>query len=165
MKKEKLKKIIINLINFIIPYYNIDKKIYDLYRRARKNYLKGHNLLADYYINKIYKKYCCIISSKAEIGENLKLPHPLGIVIGSGVKIGSNCWIYQNVTIGRKAEEVCKYPSIGDNVKIYSGAVLVGNIKIGDNAIIGANSFVMQDVPNNAIAVGSPARIIQREKK
>ena len=85
--------------------------------------------------------------------------HAIGIVIGSGAVIGDNCKIYQQVTIGK---EKGKFPIIGDNVTIYSGAKIIGDVKIGNNAIIGANAVVTRDVPDNCVAVGVPARVIKK---
>ena len=105
--------------------------------------------------------YSCEISFSAHIGKNLKLPHPIGIVIGAGVIIKNNVTIFQNVTLGGKGGKNEKgYPIVEDGVVIYAGAKIIGNIKIGENAIIGANSVVMSDVPAEALAVGVPARII-----
>ena len=71
--------------------------------------------------------------------------------------IGKNCWINQQVTIGFKN---AKSPIIGDNVRISCGAKILGGIKIGNNAIIGANAVVIKDVPDNAIVGGVPAKVI-----
>ena len=56
-------------------------------------------------------------------------------------------------------------PTIGNNVTIYAGAVIVGNIKIGDNVVIGANSFVNKDIPDNEVWAGIPAKKIGEIKK
>jgi serine O-acetyltransferase len=77
------------------------------------------------------------------IGRTLHLPHPLGIVIGDGVEIGNSVSIYHNCTLGNKRGE---YPNIKDGVCIYPNTTIVGGIIIGENAIIGANSFVDKDV-------------------
>lgn len=74
--------------------------------------------------------------------------------------IGSNCCIYQGVTIGTSKRYDDKYPIIGNNVTIYAGAVVVGKIKVGDNAVIGANSVVLNDVLENTTVVGIPAKNI-----
>ncbi|KKI93262.1 hypothetical protein WQ54_05360 [Bacillus sp. SA1-12] len=97
-----------------------------------------------------------------KIGEGLTIYHGNGSVIEPH-KIGNNCSIWQQVTIGRKPQpglEVDK-PTIGDNVCIYSGAIVLGNITIGNNAEIGAGAVCIKDVPDNAIVVGNPARIIK----
>lgn len=111
--------------------------------------------------------YCDIHNYDQLKKQGTKFPHLLGIVISRAAKLGNNCIIYQNVTIGaRNVKEgdfnkPANYPIIGDNVIIYSGAVIVGSIKVGNNAIIGANSVVLNDVPENATVVGSPAKIIK----
>lgn len=89
---------------------------------------------------------------------SVHFPHPVGIVIGDGVHIGRNVYIYQNVTIGllEKAAkgEVPKYPTLGDEVVVYAGAVIVGGISIGHRSIIGANAVISRDVPSDSIAYG-----------
>ena len=87
-------------------------------------------------------------------------PHPVGIVISRYVKVGRGCVFYQNVTVGVRRypcdgkTEPEEYPQIGNNVIV----------KIGDNAVIGANAVVTQDVPAGAIAVGIPAKIIRQSE-
>lgn len=98
------------------------------------------------------------ISPSAIIGKNFKLPHTVGTVIGGGVKIGDNVMVYQNVTLGQKGDY--NYPVIEDNVIIYPGSIVLGNIKVGEGSIIGANSVVLKDVPSHATVVGSPAKVI-----
>lgn len=141
-------------IKSLIPWLDVDKKIYKLYKKANKLYKQGKKQLAKYYSYKIYKKYGCQISPKAEIGDNLKLPHPIGIVIGEGAKIGKNCVIYQNVTIGRKNMQIEEYPTIGDNVIIYCNSSLIGKITVGNNVVIGCNSVVLKDLQENTTYSG-----------
>lgn len=74
-----------------------------------------------------------------QIGYGLKVPHPIGIVFGGGCIIGDNLTIYQNVTLGSKRDS---YPQINNNVTIYCNSVIVGNIVIEDNVVVGALSFV-----------------------
>ena len=89
-------------------------------------------------------------------------PHPIGIVISKNTIIGKDCYIYQNVTIGSWKD---KSPQIGDNVYIYPNSVIIGGIKIGDNVKIAPCSLVRQDVPDNAIVAGNPAKIISINNK
>lgn len=89
----------------------------------------------------------------------------MGCVVHSWAVIGENCRIFQNVTIGAKwpaDHSPDGVPTIGDNVQIGAGAVLIGKIHIGNNCIVGANAVVTKDVPDNSIAVGVPARIKSR---
>ena len=115
---------------------------------------KNNKVLARLKEHSIYKKYKCSISSTAIIKKNIRFPHPIGIVIGEGVKIGDNCTIYQNVTIGRKNKEKAEYAEIGDNVTIYCNSTIIGNIRIGNNAIIGCNSVVIRDVKEGETVYG-----------
>ncbi|HEY7889417.1 MAG TPA: serine O-acetyltransferase [Steroidobacteraceae bacterium] len=94
------------------------------------------------------------------ISGGLMIPHPNGIVIHPGSEIGPNCMILQQVTIG--VADGDRAPRLGGNVLVGSGAKVLGPVRIGDNARIGANAVVLQDVPDGATAVGVPARIITR---
>lgn len=102
------------------------------------------------------EKFACEISSYATIDGGLKVLHSPGIVIGHQVIIGKNCELFQNVTIGsnRRIRNGREMPIIGDNVSIYTGAVVVGGIHIGNNVKIGANAYVDYDVPDNSIIYG-----------
>lgn len=90
------------------------------------------------------------------IGGGLYISHGYGTTIYAR-SIGENLHVYQGVTIGKSNGYA---PQIGNNVTIYSGAKVVGNIRIGNNVVIGANAVVIRDVPDNSLAVGVPARII-----
>lgn len=106
------------------------------------------------------------ISPLAKIGERLKIAHTIGIVIGGGVVIGNDVKLYQNVTLGGKKNHKTnkmEYPTIEDDVTIYTGAVVMGNITIGKGAIIGANSVVNKDVLPHSIVAGNPARRIVKD--
>jgi len=106
----------------------------------------------------------CDIARGASIGGGLYLPHPNGIVIGEHVKIGRNCIIHQGVTLGARGEDhALANPVVGDEVEIGTGAKILGCLKIGDHARIGANAVVLSDVPPYSVAVGIPAKIIPRK--
>lgn len=95
-----------------------------------------------------------------EIGEGLVIYHGHGTVIAPE-KIGRNCSVYQGVTIGRNDKPGCDRtnPIIGDNVVIYTNAVVAGGITIGDNVTIGAGAVVMKDIPANSVVIGNPCTI------
>ncbi|WP_139905017.1 serine O-acetyltransferase EpsC [Clostridium thermarum] len=97
----------------------------------------------------------------AKIGKGLFIDHGMGVVIGETTEIGDNVTIYHGVTLGGTGKDKGKrHPTVGDNVIIGAGAKVLGPIKIGNSAKIGANTVVLTDVPANATAVGSPARIL-----
>lgn len=104
----------------------------------------------------------CQISYKAKIDKTVSFPHPLGIIIGDNVVVGKNVKIWQQVTLGShgKKEKLLDYPIIEEDVKIFFGAKIIGGIRIGKGAVIGANALVNKDVPLYKIAVGIPAKII-----
>lgn len=104
--------------------------------------------------------FSCDIDPQAEIGTGLYTPHPTGIVVGGGVKIGVNVSILQNVTLGRGRRDLEEAPVIGDGAEIGCGAAVLGPISIGVGAKVGANSVVIKDVPPDAVAVGVPARVL-----
>ena len=85
----------------------------------------------------------CDISPLAEIDLSVRFPHPTGIVIGEGVKIGANTKIWQQVTIGSHGKEIKEYPIIGAGVKVFSKASILGGVKIGNGSIIGAHALVL----------------------
>jgi len=99
---------------------------------------------------------------EALIGRNFIIDHFGGIVINGYAKFGDNCRIRSGVVVGlsRQAERCA--PIIGDNVDIGAGAKILGAISVGNNVEIGANAVVIDDVPDNSIAVGVPAVIKPR---
>jgi serine O-acetyltransferase len=107
------------------------------------------------------------IHPNAEIGESFFIDHGVGIVIGETTKIGNNCVLFQNVTLGGTGKHSGKrHPTIGNNVLIGVSATLLGPITIGDNVKIGAETFIMMhDVPSNCTVVGVPGKIVRMNGK
>ena len=99
----------------------------------------------------------------ATIGKGLCIDHGMGVVIGETAEIGDDVLIYHGVTLGGTGKDKGKrHPTIGNGVVIGAGAKVLGPIKVGNNAKIGANAVVVKDVPEGATAVGIPAKNIIR---
>ena len=135
------------------------------YRRSRKAYLTGRADKAQL-LRGIGRIITGIdISPAAEIGEGFSISHGQGVVIGDA-SIGDDCRILQGVTIGRDGFEdhsdaPSAYPRIGDRVTIYAGAVVVGDVTIGHDAVIAANAVVIDDVAPGVVVGGVPARVVR----
>ena len=104
------------------------------------------------------------IHPRARIGDGLFIDHGTGVVIGETAEVGDNVTIYQGVTLGGTGFETGKrHPTVQDNVTIGSGAKLLGPIRIGHGAKIGANAVVVHDVPPNSTVVGNPGHTVRVE--
>jgi len=96
----------------------------------------------------------------AKIGRRFFIDHGAGIVIGETTEIGDDVLMYQGVTLGGTSlEKKKRHPTLGNNVEIGAGAIVLGPIKIGNNVRIAAGSVVVKDVPDNATVIGVPGRI------
>jgi serine O-acetyltransferase len=112
--------------------------------------------------NKLNSICCnCIIGRGAEFGEGFVLIHATGVVINGQVRGGSNVSIEHQVTIGAEGRQS---PLLGSDVFIGAGAKIIGPVRVGTGAKIGANAVVIDDVPDHTTAVGVPARIIRRRR-
>lgn len=114
---------------------------------------------------RLLKEMCYIGDLEALKAQQARFILPVGVVISKHAKIGKNCVIYQNVTIGGKdfgQTNPANYPTIGENVIIYPGAFIVGPVTIGSNTVIGANTVVVSNVPENSMVGGNPAKIMPR---
>lgn len=107
--------------------------------------------------------YNCNIILAADVHETVRFSHyALGVTIHEAASVGSNTQIEVNVTIGETLPGFA--PCIGENCLIGTGAVILGNITVGNNVKVGANAVVIDDVPDNVTVVGVPARIVGEKK-
>lgn len=98
----------------------------------------------------------------ATIGSGLFIDHGMGVVIGETSEIGDNVTLFQGVTLGGTGKQRGKrHPTIGSHVVVGAGAKVLGPITVGDYVKIGANSVVLQDVPDHSTVVGIPGRIVR----
>ena len=131
-------------------------KIYRL-----ENWLYNHHLKVFALIIKMIIRvmFSAVIPPSVSIGEGTFITyHGLGVVIHKNAVRGKNCCIRQHVTIAGGRGGI---PTIGDNVEINAGAVIVGPVHIGNYVRIGANAVVIQDIPDNCTVVGVPAKVVR----
>lgn len=111
------------------------------------------------WFQKVGRIYGIRIPLSCDIGPGFKVGHWGCIWVNPGVKIGKNFTLAQGITIGRASRGPTRgVPTLGDNVYIGPGACVIGTITLGNNCLISANSVVLQDVPENAVMIGVPAR-------
>ncbi|EOS46943.1 serine O-acetyltransferase EpsC [Lachnospiraceae bacterium JLR.KK009] len=133
------------------------------YRKAHKQYLKGHYFRARRISQKAARKTGIEIHPGAVIGKGFFIDHGSGVIIGETTIIGDNVTLYQGVTLGGTGKETGKrHPTLCDNVMVSAGAKVIGSFTIGENSKIGAGSVVLEEVPPNCTVVGVPGRIVKR---
>lgn len=153
------------LSKVVIFFLNISFKLMFWYRISRYCYLKSKMTRKALIFIK-YREYLLggnEIDYRAKLGNRIKFGHPSGVIIGAGVIIEDEVTIFQQTTFGSHGhkDEPKSYPTIKQGTIVYSGAKVIGGITVYENAVIGANSVVLTDVPKNSTAVGIPAKIIK----
>lgn len=136
------------------------------HRLANRLYKRNFKIIARIIMG-LTQFFCNMdIHPAATIGRRVFIDHGIGVVIGETTIIEDDVLIYQGVTLGGVSLNKGKrHPTIKANSVIGSGAKVLGNITIGKNCKVGANSVVVCDVPKNSTAVGVPAKIIKRDNK
>ena len=149
---------LITSANFrVIFFYRLANQSFFKNKKARIIFSKIGSILSGIYIAPTIK-----------IGGGLLLGNPKCIVIHHKCSIGKNVTILQNVTLGgninkKKGDQVS--PIVGDNVLLGAGSKILGPVSIGNNSMIGANAVVINDVPENSVAVGIPAKVVKKVNK
>ncbi len=105
----------------------------------------------------------CQLYLGTEIGGGLMFPHFGCQVIHYAAVIGDNVIVYQGVTIGSMRGGNGCAPKIGNNVVLFPGAKIIGNITIGDNCVVGAGAVVTKDIPSGCVAAGVPAKVLSQK--
>lgn len=132
------------------------------YRRANWFYRHNMKFIARAISQHSRHKTGIEIHPGATIGKGLFIDHGMGVVIGETAEIGDYCTLYQGVTLGGTGKDHGKrHPTLGNNVLVGAGAKVLGPFKVGDNARIAAGAVVLEEVPENATAVGVPARVVR----
>lgn len=126
-------------------------------------YYKRKNPILGFVAKRMYRRVCrrynIDLPLNTEVGKGLIIYHCYGMVVHEKAVIGDNCMLAHQVTL---AFEKGAAPVVGDRVRIAPGAKVVGGITIGSGSVVGANAVVVKDVPHNSVAVGVPARVLDR---
>ncbi|MGH2905876.1 MAG: serine O-acetyltransferase [Solirubrobacterales bacterium] len=103
------------------------------------------------------------IPGQTEIGPGFRVYHPNGLVISPCSKLGKNACVHSDVVFGKSMGDWrIEAPIIGDDVTLGTGVKLLGQITLGSRVMVGANSVVLQDLPDDCIAAGIPAKVLKR---
>lgn len=150
--------------NDIAEKFGVD--FWNLRRKRAKCRLGLMRKVYSYLYYRSLEKKGSFIGVLAEFKNRPVFPHgAVGVFISNGAKIGENCVIFHQVTIGSNTLGDSKhkgYPVIGDNCYIGAGAKIIGNVRIGDNVRIGANCVVVEDVESNSVVVLNKPRVIKK---
>ncbi|NLD56987.1 MAG: serine O-acetyltransferase [Methanomicrobiales archaeon] len=141
--------------------------LHALWFHRRSHWLWMHNLkFSARFLSHISRFLTGIeIHPGARIGRRVVIDHGMGVVIGETAEVGNDVLIYMGVVLGGTAlENIKRHPTIGNNVIIGSGAIVLGPIEIGDGAKVGAGAVVVRPVPPGATVVGVPGRIAGPEQ-
>ena len=132
------------------------------HRKAHWCYEHGFFFLARFISQRSRRRTGIEIHPGAKIGKRLVIDHGMGVVIGETAEIGDDCLIYHGVTLGGTGKDCGKrHPTIGNNVLIATGAKVLGPFRVGNNVRIAANAVVLSEIPDDATAVGVPARVVK----
>lgn len=157
----------LTLFNWITNFFTI--RYFPVFIIRCVHFFKSHNIgiiskILSFINLMIFRIEC---SSSCTIGPGLYIPHSLGVVIGA-YSIGSNCIIFQGVTIGAKypdfVNDVTTRPSIGDNVLLGAGSVVLGPVCIGNNVKVGSNATITNSIPSNSTVLVQPPLILSRKE-
>lgn len=126
-------------------------------------YYSAKNPLIGFLARRMYRRVCrrynVDLPLKTQLGKGLIIYHCYGMVVHGKSVIGDNCMLAHQVTL---AFEKGAAPVIGDRVRIAPGAKVVGGVEVGSGSVVGANAVVVKHIPANSVAVGVPARALDR---
>jgi len=136
------------------------------HRIASKLYGRGFVILSRLLSQRARRITGIEIHPGAKIGEDVFIDHGMGVVIGETAVVGNNVLLYHGVTLGGIGGDKGskRHPTLEDDVVVGSGAKVLGPVRIGKGAKIGANAVVLKDIPPYTTAVGIPARILTKSK-
>lgn len=130
------------------------------YRVSHAAWRRGHKLAARLISAAVRQATGVDIHPAAQLGPRLFIDHANGVVIGETARVGSDCVLFHQVTLGGVSMSRGKrHPTLGDRVMVGAGAKVLGPVRIGTGAKVAANAVVVADVPDEAVAIGIPAKV------
>ena len=131
------------------------------YRLSHRLWQQGRNALAVHVQSRVSQVFAVDIHPAAQIGKGIMMDHATGIVVGETAVVGDEVSMLHGVTLGGTGRETGqRHPRIGSRVLLGAGAKVLGNIQVGEGAIVGAGSVVVSDVPSCVTVAGVPARVV-----
>ena len=141
-----------------VTRFSVGFRIVRAYRRQHWLYEHGHRTLALWLARRSRIRYGADIHPAAQIGRRFVVDHGIGVVIGGTAIIGDDCLMYQGATLGMTGKHGGKrHPTLGSDVMVGAGSIVLGAITVGDGARVGA----VRDVPANVTVVGNPAHVVR----
>ena len=135
------------------------------FRREHWLWERGMHGLASFLARRTRRRYGVDIHPAATIGRRFMIDHGMGVVIGETAVIGDDCLIYQGVTLGMTGKHGDKrHPTLGNNVMVGAGTIVLGDIHVGDNVKVAAGSVVVHDVPADTTVAGNPAHVVRENR-
>ncbi len=145
-----------------VTRFSVGFRIVRAYRRQHWPYGRGPPPLALWLAPRSRIRYGADIHPAATIGRRFVVDHGIGVVIGGTAVIGDDCLMYQGATLGMTGKHGGKrHPTLGSDVMVGAGSIVLGAITVGDGARVGAGSVVVRDVPANVTVVGNPAHVVR----
>ena len=149
----------------IVFFFRTDFQLLMLYRIAHYSAVKripGRTLIGVIARHLQQRWAASEIAPGARLGRNIRFAHPICVVIGDQAVVEDGVTIFQGVTLGShgRAEEGKSYPVIKSGAVLYAGVKVIGGVTVGEGAVVGANAVVTNDVPDGAVAVGIPAKVV-----
>lgn len=136
------------------------------HRIAHWLWAQGRRALALALQSRVAEVFHVDIHPAARLGRGILVDHATGVVIGETAVVGDNVSILHHVTLGGSGTgKGIRHPQIGHGCLLGAGVCVLGPVKVGDGAKVGAGSVVVQDIPAHSVAVGVPARVVRYEKK
>jgi serine O-acetyltransferase len=137
----------------------------EAYRVSHGLWLNGREALALYCQNRISEVFAVDIHPAARVGKGILIDHGTSVVIGETAVVGDDVSMLHEVTLGGTGKETGdRHPKVGNCVLIGAGAKILGNVRIGTGAKVGAGSVVLEDVPPHTTVAGVPARVVGRPR-